>query len=68
MPKFGVIVRIPGCIMGNTPYVYCMCETKERAESMSKSYLRNHPRCESFVSKISDSARIGDYLHMVEVI
>ena len=67
MTNYGVIVRIPGSLMGNTPYVYCMCETKERAESISKSYLLDHPKCESFVSEISDSALIGDYLYAVEV-
>ncbi len=66
--NYGVIVKIPGSIFGDTPYIYCMTgESKGRAESISADYLRKHPGCESWVSPIRDDACIGDHLSLAEV-
>ena len=66
MIKFGAIVRLPGSIMGNSPFVYAMTETMDRAKSICTSYKIEHPKSECFPAEIVDTALIGDYYDMVK--
>ena len=65
MTTYGVIRQI-----GETsPFVYCMCETKERAECIVKTQEKTHILKNSryWVEQIQDNACTGDYLYQVKV-
>ena len=66
MTAFGVIRQIGE----SSPFIYCMCETKERAESIAKSQEKNSVVKNSryWVEKIQENANTGDYLYQVRVI
>lgn len=67
MTNFGVIKQI---YESSAPFVYCMCETRERAESIAKRATSEivTKNTRYWVEPIKDNALIGDYLENVKVI
>ena len=65
MVTFGVIRKIGG----NHPFVYCMTETKERAESIIEMIKDEEQMKNSIfsVESVKDSCRIGDYYEEVKL-
>jgi hypothetical protein len=55
-------------IGGNHPFVYCMCETSERAKSLMEHIKTKIPDDLFSVEKVKDSCLIGDYLENVIIV
>jgi hypothetical protein len=64
MTTYAVVRKIGG----NHPFVYCMCETAERARSLMEHIKTKIPDDHFSVEKVKDSCLTGDYLENVLIV